>query len=241
MKKLSLIAIATTMTAFAGTAMAEEPVINDGRVSNQLMPTSVRAEAGTTGYGGAVTWTANPYVGVSLGYNGGDVSTTDDISVDGTKYDLDMKNNTTYLNAEIRPWGTSESKYAKAVYVAAGAAYIDNDYDLTKRSQDGTIKINGTNYSYNGSVNGQMSFKNTIAPYVGVGFSPKVTDRIGVFGEVGAYYTGNPTVELDKQGTFVNAAGGNAEQDLRAEESKIRNDDKYAWMPVAKLGVSYHF
>src|SRR5690606_39830586 len=54
--------------------------------------------------GGAISWSANPYVGVTLGYNGGDISWSDDIEVDDVNYDVDMDNNLTYLNAEIRPW-----------------------------------------------------------------------------------------------------------------------------------------
>lgn len=243
MKTLSMILAATVLTAIAGTAIADDAVVQDGYSfdRNQLIPTGVRAEVGTTGYGGALLWTANPYVGLALGYNGGDISWTDDVSVNGTKYDLDMENNNVYLNAELRPWGASENRWAQALYMAAGVGYIDNDYDLTKRSSDGTIKINGTNYSYNGSVNGKMEYKNDIAPYLGLGFAPKINKNWGVFGEVGAYYTGNPTVNLDKDGTFVNAAGGNADADLRAEEQKIANDDKYAWLPVGKVGVSYHW
>ncbi|CAB1211083.1 ornithine uptake porin CarO [Acinetobacter bouvetii] len=243
MKSLRTILAATVLTALGGTAMADDAVVQDGYAfdRNQLIPTGVRAEVGTTGYGGALLWTANPYVGLALGYNGGDISWNDDVSVNGTKYDLDMENNNTYLNAELRPWGASTNRWAQGVYMAAGVGYIDNDYDLTKRSTDGTIKINGTNYSYNGSVNGKMEYKNDIAPYVGLGFAPKINKNWGVFGEVGAYYTGNPTVNLDKDGTFVNAAGGNADADLRAEEQKIANDDKYAWLPVGKVGVSYHW
>ena len=235
MKKLSLIAIATTMTAFAGTAMAEEPVINDGRVSNQLMPTSVRAEAGTTGYGGAVTWTANPYVGVTLGYNGGDVSWSDDLSVDGVKYDMDMKNNLTYLNAEVRPWGTSSNMWANSLYMAAGVGYVDSEYTLKSKAGSGNIEIDGTKTSFD-SVTGKVSYNNDIAPYLGLGFAPKINDKFGVFGEVGAYYTGNPQAKMT-------AVGGNdADRALLAEhERNVENDDKYEWMPVAKLGVSYHF
>lgn len=235
MKKLSLIAIATTMTAFAGTAMAEEPVINDGRVSNQLMPTSVRAEAGTTGYGGAVTWTANPYVGVTLGYNGGDVSWSDDLSVDGVKYDMDMKNNLTYLNAEVRPWGTSSNMWANSLYMAAGVGYIDSEYTLKSKAGSGNIEIDGTQTGFD-SVTGKVSYNNDIAPYLGLGFAPKINDKFGVFGEVGAYYTGNPQAKMT-------AVGGNdADRALLAEhERNVENDDKYEWMPVAKLGVSYHF
>ena len=243
MKTLRTLLAATVLTAIAGTAMADESVVQDGYAfdRNQLVPTGVRAEVGTTGYGGALLWTANPYVGLALGYNGGDISWSDDLSVDGVKYDVDMDNKLAYLNAEIRPWGASSNRWAQGVYMAAGVGYIDNDYDLTKRSSDGTIKINGTNYSYNGSVNGKMEYKNDIAPYLGLGFAPKINKNWGVFGEVGAYYTGNPTVNLDKDGTFVNAAGGNADADLRAEEQKIANDDKYAWMPVGKVGVTFHW
>jgi hypothetical protein len=28
---------------------------------------------------------------------------------------------------------------------------------------------------------------------------------------------------------------------LRAEEQKIRNDDKYEWLPVGKVGLSFRF
>ena len=243
MKTLRTLLAATVLTAITGIAMADETVIKDSYAfdRNQLVPTGVRAEVGTTGYGGALLWTANPYVGLALGYNGGDISWSDDLSINGTKYDMEMDNKVGYLNAEVRPWGASGNRWAQGVYMAAGVGYIDNDYDLTKRSSDGTIKINGTNYSYNGSVNGKMEYKNDIAPYLGLGFAPKINKNWGVFGEVGAYYTGNPTVNLDKDGTFVNAAGGNADADLRAEEQKIANDDKYAWMPVGKVGVSFHW
>ena len=243
MKTLRTLLAATVLTAITGIAMADETVVKDGYAfdRNQLVPTGVRAEVGTTGYGGALLWTANPYVGLALGYNGGDISWSDDLSINGTKYDMEMDNKVGYLNAEVRPWGASGNRWAQGVYMAAGVGYIDNDYDLTKRSSDGTIKINGTNYSYNGYVNGKMEYKNDIAPYLGLGFAPKINKNWGVFGEVGAYYTGNPTVNLDKDGTFVNAAGGNADADLRAEEQKIANDDKYAWMPVGKVGVTFHW
>ncbi len=223
--------------------MADGAVIKDGYVfeQNKLIPTGARAEVGTTGYGGAIQWTASPYVGLSLGYNGGNISWRDDLSVNGTKYDVDMDNNNVYLNAEIHPWGTSDNRWAQGTYFAAGVAYLDNDYDLSQRSKDGNVKLNGTNYSYNGELRGQMNYKNNIAPYVGVGIAPKFGKNWGVFGEIGAYYTGNPTVNLDADGTFINANGASAEADLKAEQQKIANDDKYAWLPVGKVGVNFYW
>ena len=152
-----------------------------------------------------------------------------------------MDNNNVYLNAEIHPWGTSDNRWAQGTYFAAGVAYLDNDYDLSQRSKDGNVKLNGTNYSYNGELRGQMNYKNNIAPYVGVGIAPKFGKNWGVFGEIGAYYTGNPTVNLDADGTFINAKGGSAEADLKAEQQKIANDDKYAWLPVGKVGVNFYW
>ena len=246
MKVFKLLAVSVALTT-SGLAMADNQVVRSGNVfeANQLIPTGVRAEVGTTGYGGAVLWTANPYVGLALGYNGGDISWSDDLSIDGTKYDMEMDNSVAYLNAEIRPWGASQNVWAQGLYVAAGVGYVDTEYDLEKRlsNSNDVIKIDGKNYnapSGQGSISGKMSNDNDFAPYVGLGFAPKINKNWGVFGEVGAYYTGNPSVDLDKDGTFI-GLNGSAEADLRAEEQKIRNDDKYEWLPVGKVGVSFHF
>ena len=237
MKTLSTILAAAVLTAIAGTAMADDAVVQDGYAfdRNQLLPTGVRAEVGTTGYGGALLWTANPYVGLALGYNGGDISWSDDLSVDGVKYDVDMDNKLAYLNAEIRPWGASENRWAQAVYMAAGVGYLDNEYELTSRTGSGTIEIDGNTTEFS-SVNGKVSYDNDIAPYLGLGFAPKINKNWGVFGEVGAYYAGNP------QATLTGVSTNPADQLLLADhERNIEQDDEYEWLPVAKLGVSYHW
>ena len=58
---------------------------------------------------------------------------------------------------------------------------------------------------------------------------------------MGAYYTGNPKVNLTEYGNLTNGNGVLIGDAVAAEEQKIANDNKYEWMPVAKLGVSYHF
>ncbi len=75
MKVFKLLAV-TAALSVSGLAMADDQVVHSGSTfeANQLIPTGVRAEVGTTGYGGALLWTANPYVGLALGYNGGDIS-----------------------------------------------------------------------------------------------------------------------------------------------------------------------
>ncbi|MFU9818123.1 ornithine uptake porin CarO [Acinetobacter radioresistens] len=243
MKALRVLATATVLTAFAGSALAaDEIIVTEEGVStfSFFKPASVRAEVGTTGYGGAISYNANPYVGVTLGYNGGDISWSDDLSVNGSDYDIDMDNNNVYLNAEIRPW-------ANWFYMAAGVAYVDNDYDLDRRvGADEKFSVNGTEFRAGADgarINGQLSYKNNLAPYVGIGFSPAITNRWGVFGEIGAFYNGNPSVNLTSSGTATSENGVTADFDdqVRREADDIREDNKYEWLPVAKLGVSFRF
>ena len=247
MKVFKLLAVSVALTT-SGLAIADNQVVRSGNVfeANQLIPTGVRAEVGTTGYGGAVLWTANPYVGLALGYNGGDISWSDDLSIDGTKYDMEMDNSVAYLNAEIRPWGASQNVWAQGLYVAAGVGYVDTEYDLEKRlsNSNDVIKIDGKNYnapSGQGSISGKMSNDNDFAPYVGLGFAPKINKNWGVFGELGAYYTGNPTASIQSVGLAQvggTATGQDAADDL---EYKLENKDKYEWLPVGKVGVSFHY
>ncbi len=242
MKTFAKYFVLSVLAASATSVMAaDEVIVTDEGVAefSFFKPASVRAEVGTTGYGGAISWSANPYVGVTLGYNGGDISWSDDLSINGSKYDLDMENNLTYLNAEIRPW-------ANWFYVAAGVAYVDNDYDINRRVGAGeSFTVNGVDFladSPNGAaINGQLSYKNNIAPYVGIGFSPAITNRWGVFGEIGAYYNGNPTVTLTPSGSATNTSGTDFVTEVGREEQEIRNDNEYEWLPVAKLGVSFRF
>ena len=241
MKAVRILLSAGILTAIAGTTFAaDERIVTDEGVAtfSFMKPASVRAEVGTTGYGGAISYNANPHVGVTLGYNGGDISWSDDVKVNGSTYDLDMENNNVYLNAEIRPW-------ANWLYVATGVAYLDNDYDLT-RNVDATraFRVNNQDFLANAGgvkIDGKMEYKNDIAPYLGFGFAPKVYKNIGVFGEVGAYYTGNPKVTLTSTGTATTAGSQSLTEAVNAEANKIANDDKYQWLPVGKVGVSFSF
>ena len=63
-----------------------------------------------------------------------------------------------------------------------------------------------------------------------------------MFGEVGAYYTGNPSVNLNQYN--LKPVEGNlisAQDAVDMEEREIANDDKYQWLPVGKVGVSFHW
>src|SRR5690606_9425755 len=153
-------------------------------------------------------------------------------------------NNLTYLNAEIRPW-------ANWFYMTGGVAYIDSDYGLERRpGTNASFTVDGSRFTNSTGadvrINGDLSYKNNIAPYLGIGFSPAITNRWGVFGEIGAYYNGNPSVNLSANPEALAAVGlgddgRSLAQALADEEREIRNDNEYEWLPVAKLGVSFRF
>ena len=157
MKTLNVLLAASVLSAIASTSFAaDEQVVQESAspYASYLAPLSVRVEVGTTGYGFSLSYRVNPYVGLSLGYNGGDISWSDDIKDDGSTYDLDMENNNTYLNAEIFPWGTSENNFVNSMYVAAGVAYLDNDYDSKRRVGSGEgFSVNKTDYVEKSDIN----------------------------------------------------------------------------------------
>lgn len=235
MKTLRVLAIAAAVLA-TGTAMAsDQVVVTDEGIGtfSFFKPFGVRVEGGTTGYGGALVYSASPKADVVIGYNGGTVSWSGDLDVNGVKYDLEMDNNTTYINAQLRP-------FANSFHVALGVGYTDNEYSVTGRPDgEGFYRIDGEKFNVSevGTLTGKMSYKNDIVPYVGVGFSPAITTRFGLFGQVGAYYTGNPEVTL--VGSNVTSAA--AADAIASERRKIAEDDKYEWLPVAKLGATLRF
>ena len=242
MKTLRILTVAALASA-STLAMADQSVITEDGIASfsTFKPGSVRAEVGTTGYGGAISWSANPYVGITLGYNGGDISWSDDIKVNGTTYDLEMDNDNAYINAEIRP-------FANWLYIAAGVALTNNEYKVEKRIAAGeTLRFDGGNYQLaagttSGYVKGKAEYDNDFVPYVGFGFSPAITNRFGVFGEIGAYYTGNPTVTLTHANLVPVTGNTTSIQDaVENEARKIENDDKFKFLPVAKVGLSVRF
>lgn len=237
MKMLKVLAIAALATT-ATTAMANEKIVTDEGVAifKTFKPAQVRAEVGTTGYGGAVGWTVNQHTGLVAGYNGGSISWTDELKHKGSTYDLDMDNKTAYINAQIRP-------FANWFYVAAGVGYLDNEYKLSRNVAQGrTFSVGGKEYTANSdvSVNGKLGYKG-FAPYVGLGFSPSLTSRFGLFGEVGAYYTGNPTATLTSTGTATTADGTALTESVARDENDLRDASKYEFAPVAKVGLSVRF
>ncbi len=242
MKTLRVLAVsAAVLAACSGAFAADEKVVTDEGIGtfSFFKPFSVRLEGGNVGYGGALVYGANQYTDVVFGYNGGDASEIigGSIKYNGVKYDLDQDNNTPYVNIEVHP-------FANWFHVAFGAAYLDNTYKIKQANNTGFIKMN--DYFFDASqtkVAGKVEYENNIAPYVGIGVSPSITSRIGLFAQVGAFYNGNPKATLVNAGVnqISNDGSTTINAQLHDEERNIEQDDKYKWLPVGKIGLSLRF
>ena len=72
-------------------------------------------------------------------------------------------------------------------------------------------------------------------PYLTLGFRPNITNNFGVFGEIGAAYTGGLKV-TDAKENGVKSPG------LASDLQKDLDDSNYSkWYPIAKIGATYRF
>lgn len=259
MKKAALLlvsSIAFATSAHAGLFNSDEKVQTEEGIHSfkSFKPAAVRAEVGTLGYGGALVFSANPSVDVEAGFSSADeFSVLKDVKVNDAKYDLDMDpNKNAYLNAKLRPFKNN-------FHVTTGVIWQDNRISAkAKDNGGGTLKVDGNEYSLDanslGNVKATLDFKNEFAPYLGIGFSPKITNRWGLFGEIGAAYVGGSdisvysTAPLNQEVTVVDGNGNKIKSNktvadvLNEVEKEI--DDKgivSEVLPVAKVGVTVRF
>lgn len=228
----------TTGAVFGGTKTFFQTAVN---------PASVSAEVGTLGYGANIGWSLNDKVELQAGWAGGDVSDIkDNFDVNDIEYDItDSDFSNPYLGVQIRPaanWFT----------MGAGIIVPDNDIDVEARGEDDIFEIDDVSYDANqlGTLAGTVEHRNDLAPYLTVGFRPNISDRWGVFGEIGAAYMG-------KTDATVRAVGDGAErveyedgevtrtrsreEVAQIAERELEDDDLLEWFPIVKLGATYRF
>jgi hypothetical protein len=226
MKSILLICVTNLLTVSSTLAYAETTF-------------SIRAEGGLSGYGGALLFQTSPYLSFALGYNGGKVNWKDNIKINGINYDIDMNNNRAYLNATLRPWTYHEQSWLRAFHTTLGIGYIGDNYDIHQNFKIGEVRPSQLNRFIPKNVEidakGSLDYGNPIAPYLGIGLSPKFTSTWSGFFEIGVYYTGSPTVRL----THLN--NHEVKADSKFTHYKLDDSTFFKWHPVAKAGIAYSF
>ena len=259
MKVLKLAAIPAALiatSAFAQTVVVDQQVVaqpvavstttydpNSGVVKNtttQLVtgtrtffdtvthPAAISAEVGTLGYGANLGWALNDKTELVVGWAGGDIGDLKDtIKIGDVKYDLETDYSNPYIGVNLRPAGNWFT-------VGLGTIFQDNETTL-KANNAKDVKIGDNVKGYSGNLEASVENKNTMAPYLTLGFRPNITNNFGLFGEVGAAYTGGQKV------TEAKIDGANR-ADLASDLQKDIDDENLAkWYPIAKIGATYRF
>ncbi len=255
MKSLKLIILAVVATTtFANASVSD------------AKPVSVSAEVGTLGYGANVAWDVNDKAKLQVGINGGDVvgmipcDCVKKRRINDVRFDLDSSFSNPYVGVQIRPMDN-------ALTVGAGVIHVGSDklnFVSTETTRDRKVVAGKDNKTYivkgGAKVEGDVKFKNKLAPYLTVGVHPNQNKKVSVFGEVGAVYVGGVKTNITTKGKFmVNGSEvdtkdiedqavankvAQLENDINEElkervDNNIRSKDKF--YPVVKVGVTTRF
>lgn len=242
MKSLRVLALSAAVLSAGSAFAADQTVVTDEGVAtfSFFKPASIRAEAGTTGYGGAISYSVSPKVGVSIGYNEGELGYNGDIGNKNVNWntDFDMKNG--YITGTYRPFSGNFG-------IDFGTYYQDNEIRATADPDRGGIyRINNKDFvSPTGgtTVSAKVTFRNEIAPFLGLSYSPSITERFGLFGQVGVLWQGKPSADIRTNNPLLPSTDGTQTlgQALAAEKADIEGDTQYEFLPVAKLGLQLRF
>ena len=242
MKTLRVLAIAAAVLA-TGTAMAnDQVVVTDEGVGtfSFFKPASVRAEVGTTGIGGAVSYGINPNWGVTLGYAQLDEE-FEDVQAGDTDFDIQFDVKNAFVTATYRPFGGNFG-------IDFGTYVQDNNLGASIRPDAGTqFDVDGQTFTAgaNTSVVGKISYRNEVAPFLGLSYSPSITDRFGFFGQVGVLWNGETRADLVANGTVTDSNGIDVTPQYQAAvenaKKEIQGDAQYEFLPVAKVGLAVRF
>lgn len=133
---------------------------------------------------------------------------------------------------------------ASAFRISAGA--ILNDNSFTGRSTEDTlVVVNGVSYPV--ALVGVIAAKVTtdpIGPYLGIGFGNPLSSgspwRVTL--DIGAFYQGEPQVELTATPFLPIPLPAGFQEDLDEEERKLQDEvRKYKIYPAVSIGVAYRF
>jgi len=204
---------------------------------------ALTGKAGTLGFGlegvGAISPNFNGRLGVNYFDFGIDTEQSD------IDYDADVQ---LFSVSALLDWYPSKRSDFR---ITGGLFYNNNKVDAIARSTE-TLDIAGVEFpaAAVGQLEGELTFPNTISPYVGIGFgNPVKRDRAFSFSiDLGVLFAGSPEVDLTATGPIAGPAlqlpivGPLLEDAIQEEEDDIEDDlSGLKIYPVLTIGVSYQF
>ncbi len=246
--KLSALAVATMIssTAMANVVTDTAGTMVDGTrtiFSTITNPAAVSLEVGSLGYGANVAWAVNDTTEIQAGWAGGNIAEAinDNFDANGVNYQVETDFSNPYLGVQMRPaanWFT----------VGAGVIVPDNEIKVRANSYDqGVYRVGGKEYRQAdvGVLEGNLEYRNKLAPYLTVGFRPNLNNHWGVFGEIGATYLGKADANITAEERGIVRATDGSMTTKRAiadqAERDIEDKDYSNWFPIVKIGATYRF
>jgi hypothetical protein len=200
-------------------------------------PFSVSAEASTLGLGASASWRFHDHLAVRGGINYFGYS-KDGEDIEGVRYNTDLTLLSAPLAVDFYPW--VQKTFRVSVGVLVNQNEIEGVVPQDPVAGQTFVTLGSTAYDSSaiGSVNMTME-QSPISPFLSIGASVYLDDakHWALNGELGVAYTGNPDVSLSNSGPgAVNPA------DLAAEAQQIEDwADKYQFLPIVKVSVSFSF
>lgn len=189
---------------------------------------------GTTGIGADVTVSVNDHWsvrGVISRY-----SRDFDNEVDDIEYEFDMDLSNAALLADWHPTGG-------LFRVSAGLMINNNSFKGEARPVNATVEIGDQTFQTNvaGTLKADVSY-DTLAPYVGVGWSNAVNKPgLGFAVDLGVMYQGEADVSIKSRGADASVASA-IEAELETEEQDVQDElDEYKLYPLVSVGMTYRF
>jgi len=213
--------------------------------TTQTSPTTsgwgITPEISTLGIGATVTKSITPNLNAKLGVRG--FGTNANISESGIDYDAKLNLFSVSTLVDYHPWKNSGFR------LTGGLVFQDNNIEGTGKSNSNQkIQIGDQEYTSDqlGSVKAKVSFPNSVAPYLGIGWGNAVKpgNRWSFSANLGVMFTGSPKVNLAPQfgGAATPEIRNQIQADVEKERQQLENDLKWLNIyPVLSLGLSYQF
>lgn len=218
-----LVSVIFVMSLMCGNAFADSS-----------SPVAVGAKIGTLGGQVEITGNFSTYLKgrVAAGYLPWDY----DVTVDDVDYDFNIKLASASLLLDLHP-------FAGGFRITAGAVFNSNDFSGSGQlSPLQWYNIGG--YTFPGAlvnrIDADVDF-NTLAPYIGLGYSNAFTaDGSWSFEfDAGVMYWGSPEVTL---GSPNSSLVPGLSQALKDEAQKLEDElENFKFYPVVSVGVAYSF
>ena len=127
--------------------------------------------------------------------------------------------------------------------VTGGIVAQNNRFALTSKPSSAGYTIAGTQYSTDsiGTLSGEYSYGNSLAPYLGIGIGKSSNEGLGFNADLGVMFTGSPKVSLTASNPAFNnnpLTRSQLDSQARQTENDLRGFNAY---PVLSIGLSYGF